>query len=163
MKGIGGHTLPNRGAKDEWLTPPEILKALGPFDLDPCAPVNRPWDTAAKHFTIEDDGLSKEWDGRVWLNPPYGPACADWLRRMADHKNGTALIFARTETEMFHRWVWPVARAVLFFEGRLYFHHVSGARAKGNAGGPSVLIAYSEWDASKLQASRITGRFVRVA
>jgi hypothetical protein len=32
---------------DEWLTPPGILKALGQFDLDPCAPVNRPWDTAA--------------------------------------------------------------------------------------------------------------------
>jgi hypothetical protein len=25
--------------KDEWLTPPEIIRALGPFNLDPCAPV----------------------------------------------------------------------------------------------------------------------------
>ena len=24
---------------DEWLTPPHVLQALGPFDLDPCAPV----------------------------------------------------------------------------------------------------------------------------
>ena len=43
--GIGSHqsaTMQN----DEWLTPPEILKPLGSFDLDPCAPINRPWDMA---------------------------------------------------------------------------------------------------------------------
>ena len=30
--------------KNEWLTPPHILRRLGPFDLDPCAPINRPWE-----------------------------------------------------------------------------------------------------------------------
>ena len=64
---------------DEWLTPPEIIKALGEFDLDPCSPVNRPWDTAKKHFTKFDDGLNKEWDGRVWVNPPYGRETFKWL------------------------------------------------------------------------------------
>lgn len=44
QKGIGSHTLPNQGSKDEWLTPPGIIKSLGEFDLDPCAPVKRPWD-----------------------------------------------------------------------------------------------------------------------
>ena len=43
--------------KNEWLTPPHILRRLGPFDLDPCAPINRPWDTAEHHYTIEDDGI----------------------------------------------------------------------------------------------------------
>jgi hypothetical protein len=38
--------------KDEWLTPPEIIKSLGEFDLDPCSPINRPWDTAKNHYTI---------------------------------------------------------------------------------------------------------------
>jgi len=32
----------NTENKDEWLTPPYIIKALGEFDLDPCAPINRP-------------------------------------------------------------------------------------------------------------------------
>lgn len=50
--------------KDEWLTPPEITRALGSFDLDPCSPINRPWPTAEKHLTILDDGLSREWFGR---------------------------------------------------------------------------------------------------
>ena len=36
--------------KEEWLTPPDLVQLLGPFDLDPCAPVRRPWDTAAKHY-----------------------------------------------------------------------------------------------------------------
>jgi hypothetical protein len=56
--------------KDEWLTPPPLIQALGEFDLDPCAPIKRPWDMAKNHYTIEDDGLEKDWFGRVWLNPP---------------------------------------------------------------------------------------------
>ena len=51
---------------------PEIVSALGPFDLDPCSPVNRPWPTAAQHFTVRDDGLAQAWHGRVWCNPPFG-------------------------------------------------------------------------------------------
>ena len=58
--------------KDEWLTPPEIVKSLGEFDLDPCSPIERPWDTAKNHFTINDNGLIQNWFGRVWCNPPYG-------------------------------------------------------------------------------------------
>jgi hypothetical protein len=40
-QGIGGHHRPYRGQTDEWLTPPEIIAALGQFDLDPCSPINR--------------------------------------------------------------------------------------------------------------------------
>lgn len=60
----------HRMQNDEWLTPPALLRALGQFDLDPCSPVVRPWDTAAQHYTVQDDGLSLPWAGRVWLNPP---------------------------------------------------------------------------------------------
>lgn len=31
-RGIGGHTSPNRGATDSWITPKHIIAALGPFD-----------------------------------------------------------------------------------------------------------------------------------
>jgi hypothetical protein len=74
--------------KDEWLTPPEIVRALGPFDLDPCAPIVRPWDTAAQHYTIQDNGLNQPWAGRVWLNPPYGREAIHWMARLAEHGNG---------------------------------------------------------------------------
>lgn len=71
-----------RMLKDEWLTPPDIIKGLGSFDLDPCSPVNRPWDTADRHYTIEDDGLMQPWSGRVWLNPPYGREATAWLDKL---------------------------------------------------------------------------------
>lgn len=61
-RGIGGHESTVMGT-DEWLTPQPILKALGPFDLDPCAPANRPWDMATRHFTRADDGLIQPWGG----------------------------------------------------------------------------------------------------
>ena len=99
--------------KEDWLTPPWLLEKLGEFDLDPCSPVDRPWDTAAKHYTIADNGLNQPWEGRVWLNPPYGRQTIQWVRRLACHGNGIALIFARTETSIFFPWVWDRADALL--------------------------------------------------
>lgn len=158
-KGIGSHQSANM-MKDEWLTPPEIIQSLGKFTLDPCAPVVRPWETAEIHYTIEDDGLSKNWFGRVWCNPPYGLEAAKWLKKLSEHGNGTALIFARTETKMFFEWVWSKAKAILFLEGRLYFHHVDGSRASANAGAPSCLIAYDLYNANRLKESGIKGKFL---
>lgn len=155
---IGGHQSAC-AMKDEWLTPPHVLAALGPFDLDPCSPINRPWPTAAKHYTVEDNGLCQPWHGRVWCNPPYGTQAAHWLHRMAQHGNGVALIFARTETRMFFDHVWARADAVLFIEGRLHFHHVDGRRAEANGGAPSCLVAYGEENAQALQRCGL-GRFV---
>lgn len=148
--------------KDEWLTPREIVQALGPFDLDPCSPITRPWDTAKRHLTMKDDGLSQPWEGRVWLNPPYGQFTDEWLEKLALHGNGIALIFARTETETWFNWVWPKAGAILFIKGRLYFHHVSGARAKSNSGAPSALIAYGRENEVALRSSKIDGHLVRL-
>jgi hypothetical protein len=142
------------------MTPPALLEALGPFDLDPCSPVNRPWDTAATHYTVEDDGLTQPWEGRVWLNPPYGRDIGAWLRKLAEHGTGTALIFARTETKWFHENVWPYARALFFFDRRLHFYRPDGTQAKGNAGAPSVLVAYGDKDALKLATAPLSGTFV---
>jgi hypothetical protein len=149
--------------KDEWLTPPCIVRALGSFDLDPCAPAIRPWDTAQHHFTRFDSGLAKPWFGRVWLNPPYGPSTGMWMARLAAHGIGTALVFARTETRMFCDHVWPQASAVLFVSGRLTFHHVCGRAAATSSGAPSVLIAYGELDAAALRTSGITGKFIQLS
>ena len=159
ITGMGGHQSA-KAMKDEWLTPPHILRALGHFDLDPCAPVNRPWDTASTHMTIEDNGLAKPWSGRVWCNPPYGLEAAKWLARLADHGNGIALIFARTETRMFFETVWPKADALLFIEGRLHFHHVDGTRAAANSGAPSVLVAYGASNADALRLCGLPGKFI---
>jgi hypothetical protein len=158
---IGGHQSAAM-LNDEWLTPPEILQALGPFDLDPCAPIKRPWPMAAEHYTVEDNGLAQPWVGRVWCNPPYGLEAARWLDRMAQHGNGIALIFARTETRMFFDHVWRRADAVLFIEGRLHFHHVNGARAKANSGAPSCLVAYGESNVHTLVDNRDLGMVIKL-
>lgn len=161
---MGGHQSAAM-LKDEWLTPPHIIQALGPFDLDPCAPSDerRPWDMAAKHYSAEDNGLAKPWHGRVWCNPPYGLEAARWLERLADHGNGIALIFARTETAMFFDQVWAKADAVLFLRGRLHFHHVDGTRAAANAGAPSVLVAYGPSNVDALANSGIEGQLCRLS
>lgn len=159
MSGIGSHQSA-RMKNDEWLTPPHILQALGPFDLDPCAPKNRPWPMADEHYTVFDGGLNLTWFGRVWLNPPYGLEAAKWLARLAEHGTGTALIFARTETEMFFEHVWSKASALLFLKGRLHFHYVDGTRAAANGGAPSVLIAYGERDAELLRKSGLQGAYI---
>lgn len=158
-RGIGGHQSARMG-KDEWLTPPWLLERLGEFDLDPCSPIVRPWDTAKRHYSVRDNGLTQPWSGRVWLNPPYGLEAARWLQRLADHGDGIALIFARTETEMFFAQVWDRADALLFLRGRLYFHHVDGRRADANGGAPSVLIAYGQRNVDCLHAAAELGAYV---
>lgn len=177
---MGSHHSARAGTI-EWLTPPEIIAALGPFDLDPCTPIEQPYPTARERYTVLDDGLLMPWRGRVWMNPPYENGLIEqWLAKMALHARGTALIFARTETEAFFRHVWEGATALLFMRGRINFHHgegfskiayqggrtvpgktyLAGDRAHGNAGAPTVLCAYGVEDADILAAAKIDGRFV---
>lgn len=158
-KGMGGHESAIMRT-DEWITPPEIIGALGMFDLDPCSPVNRPWDTAKKHYTIHDNGLVKDWYGQVWLNPPYGREIGLWMQRMAEHGQGVALIFARTETQFFQQYVFQAADSILFLDGRLRFCNTAGIRSQANAGAPSVLISYGEENIERLQASTLKGKHV---
>ena len=145
--------------KVEWLTPPQLVKQLGEFDLDSCCPIDAPFYHATNHYTIIDDGLSKEWKGRVYLNPPYGRGMELWLEKLKYHGNGIALIFARTETKCFFEHIWHDADAILFVKGRIKFYHVSGIQG-GTPGAPSVFIAYGKENAIALQNSGIEGRFL---
>jgi DNA N-6-adenine-methyltransferase (Dam) len=151
--------------KEEWLTPRHIIEALAPFDLDPCASVIQPWPTAAKTYTIHDNGLIKEWKGFVWCNPPYGNQTQHWFKRLAEHGNGIALTFARTETRMFFDCVWKKADAILFLKGRLSFCDTAG-KAGGTAGAPSVLIAYGATAVHRLKQAveldLLEGQFIQI-
>jgi len=152
---IGFHS--NTKNNDEWLTPPYLIEALGEFDLDPCSPIDRPWDTATKHYTKEDDGLSQKWEGRVWLNPPYGRETFKWLAKLSIHGGGgIALIFARTETKGFHSEIWGKAKGVFFFEGRINFHYVDGTRGD-RANAPSCLVAYTQEDCEAIANAGFRG------
>jgi hypothetical protein len=63
---------------------------------------------------------------------------------------------------MFHEIVWPRASGLLFLEGRPHFYYPSGDRAKGNSGGPLVLIAYGQKDAIRLRDADIAGAYVPI-
>ena len=156
---MGSHHSATAGTH-VWLTPPHVLDALGPFDLDPCASTDRPWDTAAKHYTEHDDGLTQPWDGMVWCNPPYGQQAWEWLAKLAEHGNGLALVFARTETAGFVREVWGKADAIMFLHGRLHFHQPDGTRAPANSGAPSVLVAYGHQATLRLRDSGLPGSII---
>jgi hypothetical protein len=135
---------------DSYLTPPEILQRLGEFDLDPCCPPEMPWKTANRMISLPEDGLHASWEGRVWLNPPFGSVATEWLRKMALHGNGIALIPARTETRMFYECVWGQADGLLFIRGRPHFHYPDGKMASFNSGAPISLIAYGKHNVSVL-------------
>lgn len=157
---LSSHQRPHRGQTDVWLTPPGIINDLGPFDLDPCASVGQPWRTATTQYTVEDDGLAQEWRGFVWCNPPFGPEAERWLGRMALHRNGIALVPARTETRWFVSTVWNMASGVFFLHGRPHFHHADGTRARANSGAPICLVAYGAQARARLQTTSLNGSFV---
>lgn len=146
--------------QEEWLTPPEILGALGHFDLDPCAPIQRPWPMADKHYTISDNGLLKVWEGRIWLNPPYGAETGKWIARLSESGDGIALTFARTETRWFHKHVWGKAHSIFFFCQRLNFYRADGTEGPNNGGAPSCLIAYGESNSEVLKNCRLPGAWI---
>lgn len=147
----------SRMETDVWLTPRHILDALGDFDLDPCGAPG--WDTARRHIYLPNDGLSSEWTGRVWLNPPYSREARLWIAKLARHGRGTALVFARTETSWFVDHIWERAAGLLFLYGRVRFVRPNGAPTD-NAGAPSVLVAYGPDDAKRLKDSELNGKYV---
>ncbi len=147
---------------DEWYTPKEIIELLGEFDLDPCAPMNPLWATAKEMYNKQDDGLSKEWFGRVWLNPPYSrPLIEKFVSKMADHNNGIALLFNRCDNKMFHEIIFKKAIAMKFLRHRIRFYRPDGTQGSSPGCG-SVLIAFGEENAEILQNCKLEGKYIRL-
>jgi hypothetical protein len=139
-----------------WLTPPPLVRALGKFDLDPCAAENMPWQIATNSYTEKDNGLTQRWQGRVFMNPPYGTKLDPFLHKLAEHGNGIALVFARTETRAFFRNVWTRADAIMFLKGRVKFYRPDGTQGQ-SSGSPSCLIAYGPNNVQALYESNLEG------
>ena len=74
----------NQRSTDERYTQDSLLKVvqsvLGTIDLDPAADPERRVP-AKNHFTKEDDGLSKSWSGKVFLNPPFSKT-PTWIKHL---------------------------------------------------------------------------------
>jgi hypothetical protein len=77
---------------DEWYSPKLVFDALNvEFDLDVAHPKQKTDVPAKRYFTIDDDGLSQEWCGLVWMNPPYSKP-TPWVDKWLKHGNGLALV-----------------------------------------------------------------------
>lgn len=130
------HVAHNSG-NNEWYTPSEYIEAartvMGGIDLDPASN-----DTANKtvkadnYYTIENDGLTKRWHGKVFMNPPYsGDLITPFCNKIASHyRNGDileaiVLVNNATETNWFNTLI-ENAGAVVFPKGRIKYWMPSG-------------------------------------
>lgn len=156
-RGGFGYESPVEGASNDWWTPPEIVDALGKFDLDPCAGVGQK-PLAARVYAPPQNGLALPWEGRIWCNPPYGPHVSEWAEKMYEHCNGILLIFARVETKAW-RGIWANADAILFPSRRITFLRPDGLKAKSGTA-PSAFCAYGLANVEALRHCGIEGALV---
>jgi phage N-6-adenine-methyltransferase len=117
---------------NEWFTPPEILKLardfMGGFDLDPASSEAAQKNVQAAHFFDKDrDGLTQEWWGKVWMNPPYSRALMSkfvdkLLKEMAEGRVIEAIVLTHnfTDTAWFHS-LGEKATRICFPRGRIKF------------------------------------------
>lgn len=128
----------------EWYTPRSVFDALGVrFDLDPCSPgADRSCVPAQEHWCLpEHDGLKEPWHGFVWCNPPYGRHTGVWLRKMREHNNGIALVFARTGTSWFQE-IADSCSSIVFVAKRIKFISAKTGEPAGSPGADSVLLGW---------------------
>ena len=146
----------------EWYTPKSIFDSLDiEFDLDPCSPEGGvPWIPVKQYYTKDDDGLTSPWKGRVWCNPPYGKETIKWIKKMHEHRNGIAIVFARTDTKWYHEYV-KNADAILFLKGRVKFIDSLGVTGKNGSGSGSMLVAWGKDNVDALERMKNQGHFIK--
>lgn len=128
-------------ASDNWATPQDFFDKMnsrfGPFELDVCA--SKENAKCPRYFTSDDNGLSRQWDGRCWMNPPYGRAIGLWMRKAYESSLSGAtvvcLVPARTDTAWWHNYA--ALGKVEFIRGRLKF-----GGQKNSAPFPSAIVVF---------------------
>lgn len=144
---------------DEWYTPRWIIDLLGPFDTDPCSPVVPPYEIAPISYNEEQNGLTHDWQGVVWMNPPYSrKPLRQFCEKMARHGNGLALLVNRQDNLLWQEVIFPSARSMLFMR-----HRVKFLRSDGTTGSPffgSCLVAWGDECDRRLRQSGIEGKYV---
>lgn len=142
--------------KNEWITPKEIIHALGKFDLDPCCAEVMPWKTAESVYTRKDNGLLQPWYGRVFCNPPYSDE-APWIKRLVQHGNGTLFVFNKSDTNLFQDFVLRRADSIFYIRQRVYFYTSAGIKGENGSEKASVLVAYGKQNVEALEYSGLNG------
>jgi len=106
-------------------TPEWLFKRLDDifcFQKDVCANIDN--TKCDEFFSEETDGLTKDWTGCCWMNPPYGRETKKWIHKAVESAhNGCSvvvLVAARTETRWFQE-IWNHAKYITFIKGRIKF------------------------------------------
>ncbi len=128
----------------EWETPSALFNELswlyGGFTLDPCATSENA--KCARFFTREEDGLNQSWEGKVFLNPPYGRNIGKWVKKAYEESLKGALVVcllpARTDTRWWQDYV--KQGHVFFLRGRLKF-----GCARNAAPFPSAIVTFGRY------------------
>ena len=122
----------NNSGNNEWYTPPDILELartlLGGIDVDPASNVVAQQSVKAKVFhTKEDSGLTKDWQGSVWMNPPYSSVLIrQFCTKLKEEvlKGNTQSFVTLTNNATETRWfkeLYDVSYAFCFLEKRVKF------------------------------------------
>ena len=125
---------------DVWETPQDLFDKLNQqysFETDVCAlPENAKCET---YFTPEVDGLSQDWTGVCWMNPPYGREIGRWMKKAYESSLAGAtvvcLVPARTDTAWWHDYA--MNGEIEFIRGRLKF-----GNSKNSAPFPSAIVVF---------------------
>lgn len=150
------HVSHNSG-DNEWYTPAPFIKAareaMGGIDVDPAScPLANETVEAAKYYTAEDDGLTRPWVGRVWLNPPYAQPlirqfCEGLVKRYQEGEVRAACVLVNNGTETaWGQALLSCAAAVCFPKSRVKFYSPGGAKSSPLQG---QLVAYFGDDADR--------------
>lgn len=148
-------SVPVQGSEsDERFTPRWVFDGLGlTFDVDPASPVGGGDFVPADHkFDREDDGLSRDWWGRVWLNPPFSNA-TPWADKF--RANGCGIFLGPIANS---RWWVDLARDadLLWLCRDLAFVHPEHAGRRSSM--PLAFVAYGDTEACALEELAHSGR-----
>lgn len=142
---------------DDFLTPPELVRAMGEFDLDPCASHRQAEPLAKKQYRFpEENGLLLEWHGTVFVNPPFSEL-SSWIGRFILHNDGILLVPSRVEVGWFWR-LWMNCNAFFFTKGPVKYLCPTGKKPPGFFGG--AFCAIGKKNIERLHRIPLRGVFV---
>ncbi len=148
IKGVP-HVSHNSG-ENEWYTPKYIIEAarmaMGSIDTDPASCEIANSNVKAEcYFDINDNGLSQEWTGNVWLNPPYAQPLVYEFTSLAVNKylsgeinQAVILVTNATETKHF-QYMLEHCSAVCFPVGRIRYISKYGDQLNQGLQGQAIL------------------------
>ncbi len=152
----------NTNLKDVWQTPDSLLDLLGHIDLDPCAgPDTNIGDT---NYTESDDGLTQDWFGRVFVNPPFTQK-TEWLEKVIEERDNTDVIFVvtpdSTDTKSWwHGYIAEHADYIWFSRGRISYIDPDTGEKMGSPTFGTAISIFGQVDSATLDRLAENGQLL---